>query len=284
MPAENHTVNPSFNITTENSTTNKPHLFIECGKQGISLIQFDTEQHTFIRVQVYHFAKNISYKNISTHIENIISEQNFQQHLFNNIYVTWCFDEKVLVPQEYFDAATGKQMLELMYGDVVQGVIEDELITAQQLQVVYKLPVAVKNVFNQYYPFCIQNHQSSTLINFDGNSKDVLYAVFYPEYVTVLLRVNGQLQTIQQFEFATPEDAVYHLLNVCQSFEAVAANTIVTVSGMIDTDSILYLELFKYFQSVNCAVLPGDFNYTEAILSHPQHYFSHLFYSASCVL
>lgn len=284
MPAENHTVNPSFNITTENSTTNKPHLFIQCGKQGISFIQLDTEQQTFIAVQVFHFAKNMSHNNISTQIENIITEQNFQQQHFKKIYATWCFDEMVLVPQDYFDANNGKKMLELIYGDVVQGVVEDELIIAQQLQVVYKLPDAVKKVFHHHYPFCIQSHQSSSIINFDGNSKDVLYAVFYPDYVTVLLRMNGQLQTIQQFEFATPEDAVYHLLNVCQSFEAVAANTIVTVSGMIDTDSILYQELFKYFQSVNCAVLPEDFKYTEAILTHPQHYFSHLFYSASCVL
>ena len=174
-------------------------------------------------------------------------------------------------------------MLQLIYGDALQGVVEHELLTPHHLQLIYKLPAAVKNVFNNHYPFSIQSHQSSSLINFDSNNKDVLYAVFYPEFVTVLLRVNGQLQTIQQFEFATPEDAVYHLLNLCQSFETVAANTVLTVSGMIDIDSILYQELFKYFQSVNCKVLPDNFKYTEAITQHPAHYFSHLFYCASCV-
>ncbi len=148
---------------------------------------------------------------------------------------------------------TAAEMLELVYGDLMTGTVQNELVTTHNLHTVYKIPAAIKNIFNNRFPFCIQSHQSSLLINFEKNNKDLLYCNFYPEHLTVMLRKNGQLQMIQQFEYTLPEDAVYHLLNVCQSFDTDAAKTILTVSGMIDTDSSLYSELYKYFQSVNCA-------------------------------
>ena len=284
MPAENHTVNPSFNITTENTPLNKPNLFISAGKQGISFIQLDTDSNTFISVLVYHFAKNLTATAIAEQVNKIVSGENLSQQHFKKIFVTWCFDENVFVPQEYFDAGNSKEMLVLVHGDLMQGAVQNELVATHNLHTVYKIPAAVKNIFNIAFPFCIQNHQSSLLINFEKNNKDLLYCNFYPEHLTVLLRKNGQLQIIQQFEYASPEDAVYHLLNVCQSFETDAAKTILTVSGMIDTDSNLYSELYKYFQSVNCADLSASFNYAEEIKDHPAHYFSHLFATASCVL
>ncbi len=284
MPAENHTVNPSFNITTENTPLNKPNLFISAGKQGISFIQLDTDSNTFISVLVYHFAKNLTATAIAEQVNEIVSSENLSQQHFKKIFVTWCFDENVFVPQEYFDAGNSKEMLVLVHGDLMQGAVQNELVATHNLHTVYKIPAAVKNIFNIAFPFCIQNHQSSLLINFEKNNKDLLYCNFYPEHLTVLLRKNGQLQIIQQFEYASPEDAVYHLLNVCQSFETDAAKTILTVSGMIDTDSNLYSELYKYFQSVNCADLSASFNYAEEIKDHPAHYFSHLFATASCVL
>ncbi len=284
MPAENHTVNPSFNITTENTPLNKPNLFISAGKQGISFIQLDTDSNTFISVLVYHFAKHLTATAIAEQVNEIVSSENLSQQHFKKIFVTWYFDENVFVPQEYFDAGNSKEMLVLVHGDLMQGAVQNELVATHNLHTVYKIPAVVKNIFNIAFPFCIQNHQSSLLINFEKNNKDLLYCNFYPEHLTVLLRKNGQLQIIQQFEYASPEDAVYHLLNVCQSFETDAAKTILTVSGMIDTDSNLYSELYKYFQSVNCADLSASFNYAEEIKDHPAHYFSHLFATASCVL
>ncbi len=284
MPAENHTVNPSFNITTENTPLNKPNLFISAGKQGISFIQLDTDSNTYISVLVYHFAKHLTATAIAEQVNEIVSSENLSQQHFKKIFVTWYFDENVFVPQEYFDAGNSKEMLVLVHGDLMQGAVQNELVATHNLHTVYKIPAAVKNIFNNHFPFSIQNHQSSLLINFEKNNKDLLYCNFYPEHLTVLLRKNGQLQIIQQFEYASPEDAVYHLLNVCQSFETDAAKTILTVSGMIDTDSNLYSELYKYFQSVNCADLSASFNYAEEIKDHPAHYFSHLFATASCVL
>jgi hypothetical protein len=284
LPAENHTVNPSFNITSKNAPAAKQNLFVQAGRQGISFVQFDSDSNTFTAVLVYHFANHLTDTQIAQAIKDIVSAEKFHLQHFKKIYVTWCFDENILVPHNYFDAASASEMLQLVYGDVMPGAMQNELVTTHNLHTVYKIPAAVKTIFNNWAPFSIQTHESSLLINFDKASKDLLYCNFYPGYLTVMLRRSGQLQAIKNFEFSTPDDAVYHLLNVCQSFEADATQTVLTISGMVDTNSNLYNELYKYFLKIDFTTLPDNFNYTEEIKNSPAHYFSHLFATAACVL
>jgi hypothetical protein len=284
LPAENHTVNASFNITTENTPVAKQNLFVQAGRQGISFIQLDGETNTFTLVQVYHFAKHLTDANIAEEINAIVSAKNLQHHHFKKIHLNWCFNESILVPHEYFDATKAANMIELVYGDAMPGTVQNELVTSHNLHLLYKIPALVKTVFANWAPFCIQTHQNSVVLNFYKENKDLLYCHFYTEHLTILLRKKGQLQIIQNFDFTTPEDVAYQLLNVCRSFEVAANAATLVVSGMIDTNSNLYNELYKYFLKIDFAALPVNFNYTSKIKEHPAHYFSHLFATAACVL
>ncbi|MGC4103515.1 DUF3822 family protein [Ferruginibacter sp.] len=284
MPAENQQVNPSFNIKAAGNATVKPILLVQAGRQGVSFIQLDTETNTFIGVQVYHFAKNLSDVDIAIMINDIIAAENLSAQNFKKIFVTWCFNESIIVPHEYFSTGTAKQMIELVYGDASQAVVQNEIVLTQDLHTIYRVPVAVKNVFSSFFPFSIQNHQDSLLINLGRGNRNMLYCNFYPSSFTLLLRKNGQLQVIKNFDFNTPDDVVYHLLNTCRAFGTDVAQISLTVSGMINAGSGLHNELYKYFVEIDFAELPGNFNYTAAIKDEPAHYFSHLFTTALCVL
>jgi hypothetical protein len=141
----------------------------------------------------------------------------------------------------------------------------------------------VKTVFNKYFPFAIQHQQQSILVNINKEDSNILYAVMYPGHITVLLKNKGQLQLVQNFEYGTPQDAVYQLLNACKSFDVDPGEITLHLCGMIDADSGLYGELYKYFLHIRFAGLPLNFNYTAGISNYPAHYFSHLFATALCV-
>ncbi len=284
MPAENQPVNATFNISTENSTTAPTHLFINLGSQGISFVELDRESNTFISVMIYHFGKHFSTAAIAAAINNMLTAENFLQQNFAKVEITWCVNESILVPQEYFDKSTTKEMLDLVYGDATEGIIKTGLILKHNLYGVHKIPAALENSITAKFPNCYQTHQSSLLIDFSAGNKDFFYCNFYTDSLTVLLRKSGNLQLIQNFEFATPEDVVYHLVNVCRSFEVDATQISLTVSGMIDATSNLYNELYKYFAVVGFSALPDNFNYAQEIKNYPAHYFSHLFATAACVL
>jgi hypothetical protein len=123
-------------------------------------------------------------------------------------------------------------------------------------------------------------HQYSILIKKLPGSGNELNVIFYPNKIVAVLSKGGRLQIAQTFKFQTPEDVVYHLLNVCHQFDAMQVN--VELSGMIEKDSNMFKEVSKYFLTTFTG-LPPAFNYPEEIMEKPSHYFSHLFSIALCV-
>jgi hypothetical protein len=277
-------LNPTFNISAAGNSDVSTHLFIHAGTQGISFTELDTPNNTFVSVLIYQFAKQLAETEKINLIDNILQSQPLLQKQFVKSDLIWCSNENILVPQEYFDKATRNEMLTLVYGDAVNTVVKDELVLRHNLYNVYRIKTAAEEIIIKKFPQSLQTHHASLLIDMAANEKEVLYCNFLTDSLTVMLRKNGQLQLIQNFEFTTPEDAVYHLLNVCRSFEVDAPAMVLSVSGMIDESSNLYNELHKYFAGINLYALPGNFNYAAEILAQPAHYFSHLFATAACVL
>lgn len=98
-----------------------------------------------------------------------------------------------------------------------------------------------------------------------------------------MLCKEGKLQAIQNFTYNTPEDIVFHLLNVCKAFDVEAGTARLCLSGMVDKKSNLYAAIYKYFLHIEFDNLPANFTVAEELKSVPPHFFSHLFYQAICV-
>ena len=90
-------------------------------------------------------------------------------------------------------------------------------------------------------------------------------------------------QVIQKFEYKTPEDVAYNLLNVCNSFESAVDETTLHISGLLDKVSTLYAEIYKFFRNIQFGKLPEGYTYNDEIKKYPSHFFSHLFALSSCV-
>ncbi len=277
-------IKSTFNITGSNESDQGLHLFINAGQQGIAFTEWDKENDIFLSVLVFHFTKQLSKNEVAAAIDEILQTEALLQKHFVKTEIIWSCTESILVPNSYFDKTLRKDTLGIVYGDLNDAIIKDELVLQHQLHNVYAVPAKIENSITQKFPYGIQTHQSGLLLDIEPNEKDLLYCHFNTDSLTVLLRKQGQLQVIHNFEFNTPEDVVYHVLNVCQQFDVDAAGTVLTVSGMIDAKSNLYNELYKYVPSIKFLALPGNHNYADAIKEYPEHYFSHLFALASCVL
>ncbi len=284
MPSENQIVKPSFNIINENVSGAIPNLFMYVGRQGIAIAYLDRKSYTFNALQIFYFDKRITDKQLAEQINIILNAENLQQKYFNKIFTIWCFNETILVPPQYFDAVHSKEMLQLVHGDAAPVATQNEFIITHNLYNVYSVPDEVKNIFSNRFPLCLQSHQNSLIINFEKSSKDLLYCNFNPYSFDVFLKKDGQLQAIQSFEFDIATDAVFHLLNICHSFDVSAEQVTLCVSGTIDADSVLYNELNKYFLNITFLNLPANFNYAGQMKNYPEHYFSHFFALAACVL
>jgi hypothetical protein len=187
------------------------------------------------------------------------------------------------VPNELYEAGSNTGMLQLLYGDAVTGTVKSDFIFRHNIHNVYRIPAIVINALPDSFQYAHQTHQYSLLPDLAEKTGNVLMVIFYSNSFTAMLTKEGKLQVIQHFEYRNADDVAYHLLNICESFDCTANETVLYASGMIDTASNLYATLYKYFLNIQLATLPAGNTYAEEIKNYPAHFFSHLFTMATCV-
>jgi hypothetical protein len=112
---------------------------------------------------------------------------------------------------------------------------------------------------------------------------DRIEVIFYPELIILLAWKNDGLQIIQCFYYETPQDVSYHLLNVARQCQMPPAETRVILSGLVEIGSDLFAAADHYFQFVETAERPEQFNYDPAFEAYPAHFFSPMFSLGLCV-
>ena len=275
-------MNPSFHIQAAQIDTTSAHLFVEAGPMGISFVILDAG-NCFAAAVVYAFPAGINAATIADKLEEIITRETILQQQYKKKDILWAFPESILVPPEFMDTAANSEMLNLIYGDLNRGNCKTDFLFKHNLHNAYRVPVEVSNGFARHFSYAGETHQYSLLPDLVTNTGDHLLAVFYNSCLTVVLRKEGNLQVIRNFEYHHPDDAAYHLLNVCENFEVDIATVVLHLAGMIDAGSSLYAGIYKYFLNIQFETLPGNVSYTDEIKEQPHHYFSYLFALALCV-
>ncbi len=257
-------------------------LYILAGKQSVSFFCANLTNNAFYWLRVYHFVKDSSHQQIATQLQEILTDTCFE-NTFSKVNLIWTFENHLLVPASLYESSASADMLELLYGENSEGNTQHEFVQSMQAYLVYKVPATIKNIFFAQFPLCHPVHQASLMPNIYTTNTDLLYAHFAPGNFCMLLRQNGQLIFFRHFDYATPEDAAYHILSTCKAFQLDSAKTVLQVAGMINEDSALYLELYKYLQGISFIPLPAAWASHNAWQGNPPHYFSHLFAIAACV-
>ena len=106
--------------------------------------------------------------------------------------------------------------------------------------------------------------------------------VLYPSHIIVSLWREDQLLIIQCYEYDTPEDVAWWLLNITSQWEMQPSELPVVVSGLVEIQSPMYAEIKKYFLDVELDTRPADFQYDFSFDNYPQHFFSPIFSLALC--
>ena len=273
-------MNSSFNILTPGANTSQSSLLIELSAQGISYVAID-QNNVCIALAVYYFDTGISHEGVASNLKTIVTSQPFLQQIFKKINFVYAFAESVLVPHQFINRQANKDMMELVYGDTSDCVTRDDF--THTYNNVYRVPKQIDSVIAHLFMQANHCHLYSLLPKIIKETGNQLYCIFSTKNFTVQLAKEGNLQMIQNFAFKAPIDVAFHLLNVCERFDVAINDTEFELNGMIDADSNLYNEIYKYFLGPVFTVLPENFIYNEEIKKYPAHYFSHLFQLAACV-
>lgn len=272
----------TFKILPDTVDAGKCILVCEISNEGFSYAIKDDEENNYVGVAVYHFDKDTLAVNYASVMENVIKQQSLFSENFKKVYIIYSFSESVLIPFSLYSSNENTNVLNCIYGDLHKNVsILTDLIAEKGIYNCYRIPTEIVCIIKSKFPHATHRHQYSVLLRQLPLKGDKMSVIFYPQKIIMVLTKNRKLQFINSFYYRTAEDVSYILLNACSQYEI--KNIPVEVSGLIEKNSPLYKEIYKYFSMVRCTALPETCNYSNEITRHPSHYFSHIFAVDSCV-
>jgi hypothetical protein len=251
-------------------------LICEVSNEGFSYAIKDDETNTYIGVSVSHFNKSHRTDDYSSNFENGLQHQSLLSGNFKKVYIIYSFEESVLIPFPLYDSQQSGNALNLIHGDLQNNTsVLTDVIAEKGIYNSYRISTPLLVTTRSKFPEAINRHQYSVLLKQLSTGADRLSVIFYSKKIVLTLIKNGVAQFINTFEYKTAEEVLYVLLNTCKQFNA--ENIPLEISGMIEMNSALSKEIYKYFNYVSFTALPAECNYSEEIINHPSHYFSHIF-------
>jgi hypothetical protein len=270
-----------FEILPDSVDASKCILVCEISNENFSYAIKNEEQNLYVAVAVFQFEKGTDSNDYGNILQDLIQTQSLLFGNFKKVCVMYSFAESVLIPFALYSSLENENVINLVHGDMQNNTsILTDLVTESGVYNAYRISSPILNVFKSNFPDAANMHQYSVLLKQPRSKEDKLNIIFYPQRIVLKLNKKGRTELINSFCYNTAEDVSYILLNTCKQFDI--ENIPIEVSGLIEKDSALYKEIYKYFETIDFASLPAESNYTEGITQQPSHYFSHIFAIGSC--
>ena len=187
----------------------------------------------------------------------------------------------MLVPFALYDSSQNNEVLNLVHGDLqTPSTLLTDVITKEGIYNVFRVSTPVYTAVQSQFPHAVSTHQYTGMLHQKERDKNKLSVIFYSQKIVVALFKNDKYHLFNSFNYRTAEDVSYTLLNICRQFEVPDID--LEISGLLEKNSALFKEIYKYFTNITFAVLPDGCKYSDDILQYPSHYFSHIFAFDSC--
>ena len=257
-------------------------LYCELSNEGFSFCVRDDEKNTFIAIAIYHYDKTKPSVGFPIALQIIFHQKEILSKTFQKVYVTYSYPESVLVPAKLYDKVQVKSLLNMMCGDLCgDEIVFTEEINGGSLYNCYRVPRGSFDVLKEHFPNAVAIHQYSLLMK-EATGESRMSVIFNAQKIVVTVTKGEVFQLVNSYDYETPQDVCYTLLNICEQLQA--QDVALQLAGLVEEKSALYTEIFKYFKNVSFAPLPPAYSFSEDILKYPQHYFTYLFAISKCEL
>ena len=273
----------AFKIPPVNNNFSDLHLLVEAGKDDISFLVFSKNPLSVEGYYSYNLNQYISAKEYSASIKSIINDEDVLKQSFASVNIFYNFNCSTLIPSDYFIDEEKNNVCDVMFGQDKAALCFQENVKENNIKLIYRVPDKVYETLNNAFPKNIFAHSTSEQINLVSSNNSTLQCIIYHASIKVLLFNAGKIQLVQYFDYETPADVCYHLLNVCERFQITASSINLLLSGMVDKDSSLFTEVYKYFLHVSFSAPHTDVVIAENLQELPQHFYHHLIALAQCV-
>lgn len=271
----------AFKILPATATAQPQHLLVEIGQEGLSIIYYSIAPFQVDGWMNFHFDKNQPASRMAAAVEDLLQKESMPA--FNTCHIFFNFKESTLVPRQFFRESETAAVLDCLYGPQPTDAVFSEPVSSMDAVNIYRVNDQLYNLLNSKFLSAVFYHSHTILLPYLLRVQEELFCTVYQDSIRVILFTGNKLQLVQYFEYNTPSDVAYHLLNVCGSHNISPSGIQLSIGGFIEMDSNLYEELYKYFLEIQLAQQPGEVALSAEMSEIPPHFFSHLTALAQCV-
>jgi hypothetical protein len=197
------------------------------------------------------------------------------------------FPESSLIPEPVFTMDTNREIIDTLHGNLQKGLILTEKIPWWELFNVYRISPDLHQLLQQSFTAGKYWHYYSLMLKsykmFDSTDReDCIKVIFYADKMVTLVIRDGKVHLVQTFLYQDTKDVAYHLLNCCQQLGLNQEKVKLLVGGLIDRQSALSSELYKYFLRIEFEEIDESIKVTDELKELPLHYFSSILKMAVC--
>lgn len=256
-------------------------LQVELGNRHLTLNTFDTATRPSGQLEHFNFSQQDSEDWSRTlqqiqELSTILKEPTPAQ----SVLVTWENDRVQLIPAPIFRP----ENLEMYFQYHPQSITDDGSQykhlsdPASDYQFVYSIPKPIYESIHKLFPQATHQHKQAAitrkLSTFTDNYPLKALLVFYQDHYILTTFAGKDLQLILSRTFQQGTDIVYHVLHAIKEAGYTPDQCCVYLSGMIDGDSTLFKEIYKFVpvidvdKSDKTALSTGSAN-----AEYPSHFF-----------
>ncbi|MEO8721316.1 MAG: DUF3822 family protein [Ginsengibacter sp.] len=274
-------MNTVFEISPISFDSEDCKLLCEVSNEGFSYCIKDEKKNAFIGLGIYHYDKSKPAIGFPIALQIVFHQKQILSKKFKKVCIVYSLKESVFVPFSLYDQNKNDSLLSLMFGDLDSNkTVLTDVISDTSLYNIYRVSKPILEVISEQFYNASSLHLYTLLIKNKPPERDQLSVIFYTRKIIVSVIKEGKHQLINTFPYQTPEDVSYNLLNICEQFKI--KNPHLVISGLLEENSPLYKEIYKYFNEVELKALPEENFYSDEITKFPSHYFSYIFAIDQC--
>ena len=193
--------------------------------------------------------------------------------------------DAVQIPSVVYKYEDGQLHLDAIYGKTIHATVISDSIPERNVYNVYRLPSELQSAASwKYLSGKFSNMYTVLLKDQVQKNEDVIFVDFKTDEFSVVAFSSNKLLLTKTVSYTSPADVLYYLLKACQQFGLSQQTVKLSLSGLIEKDSSVYRELYKYFIHLEFETLKGDIKLAEELKVHPEHFYSSISKLAACVL
>lgn len=218
-------------------------------------------------------------------MEKLFRQQAELGHPYAKTAISYTNAESLFIPAEHFNNEDVSFHLDSIFGKDGSSRIITEFIPVNNLYNIFRVPDHLYDMPAWKFNAARYMHNYAVqLKNFPDEKGDTLFVEFRTDEFAVMVLKHGKLHLAQTFAYSAPGDVLYYLLKICSQFSLSQQEVGLVISGLIEKESAIYRELYKYFLHPGFEKIPGNIQLAGGFSEYPVHYFSSICKLAICVL